>query len=67
MCAVLGFLRPHLRGKPIVVFEDNEGAKALDENPHSSARSKHIDGNHHCIRGLIKCGKIEINFVRSEQ
>ena len=28
-CAVLAFLQPHLRGKPIVVFEDNEGAEAL--------------------------------------
>ena len=42
-CAVLDFLQPHLRGKPIVVFEDNEGAKALAEHPLTSTRSKQID------------------------
>ena len=25
VCAVLGFLQPHLRGKPVVVFEDKRG------------------------------------------
>ena len=27
VCAVLEFLQPHLRGKPVVVFEDNNGLK----------------------------------------
>ena len=67
VCAVLEFLQPHLRGKPIGVFKDNEEAKALAENPLSSARIKHIDVHHHFIRGLVKCGKIKMNFVSSEQ
>ena len=54
---------PHLRGKPIVVFEDHEGAKALAENPLSSARSRHIDVRYHYIRGLVRCGKVKLNFV----
>ena len=67
MCAVSEFLSPHLRGEPIVVFDDNEGAKALAENTLSSARSKHIDVRRHCIRGLVRCGKIKMDFVSSEQ
>ena len=66
-CAVLEFLQSHLRGKPIVVFEDNEGAKALAENPLSSAHSKRIDVRHYFIGSLVKCGKIKTNFVSSEQ
>ena len=64
---VLEFLQLHLRGKPIVVFEDNEGAKTLAANPLSSARSEHIDVCHHFVRGLVRCGKIKMNFVSSEQ
>ena len=37
MCAVVEFLLQHLQGKPMVVFEDNERAKALTENHLSSA------------------------------
>ena len=32
-CAVFEFLQPHLRGRSIVVFEDNEGTKAVAEVP----------------------------------
>ena len=56
MCEGLGFLPPHLRGKSIVVFEDNEGAEYLAENPTSSARSMHIDVRHYVIRGVGKGG-----------
>ena len=31
------------------VYEDNEGAKALPENPLSSARTKHIDVRYHFL------------------
>ena len=41
--AVLEFAQPQLCGIVFKVFEDNEGAKALAENPLSSARTKHID------------------------
>ena len=66
MCG-FGVLQPHLRGRPIVVFDGNERAKALTENPLSSARSKHIGVRHHFIRILVRCGKIKTNFVSSEQ
>ena len=31
--AVLGFVQPHLSSRAIDMYEDNEGAKALAENP----------------------------------
>ena len=43
VCAVLYFIVPETSGASIKVFEDNQGAKALIENPLSSARSKHIE------------------------
>ena len=39
--AVLDFVRPHLSGRAIGMYEDNEGAKALAEYPQGSHRSKH--------------------------
>ena len=36
-------------GASIKVLEDNQGAKALTENPLSSARSKRIDVRFHCF------------------
>ena len=33
MKAVLDFVQPHLSGRAIDVYEDNEGAKPLAENP----------------------------------
>ena len=48
--AVLSFIAPETSGASIKVLEDNQGAKALIENPLSSARSKHIDVRYHFIR-----------------
>ena len=31
--AVLDFVQPHLSGRAVGMYEDNEGAKALAENP----------------------------------
>ena len=41
MRAVLTFIAPETCGASIKDLEDNQGAKALIENPLSSARSKH--------------------------
>lgn len=40
---VLMFLEPELESPRISVFEDNNGAKALAENPPSSSKSKLVD------------------------
>ena len=41
--AVLSFIGPETSGVSVKVLEDNQGAKALIENPLSSARSRYID------------------------
>ena len=46
------------------VFGDNEGAKAIADNPSSASRSKHIDVKLHFIRGLIYLHKGNQNFTR---
>ena len=46
------------------VFEDNQGAITLAENPLSSAGSKHIDVHFHFVGELLRA-KIDIQFVAS--
>ena len=65
--AVLSFICPELTGSCVRVFEDNQGAIALAENPLSSARSKHIDVRFHFVRELLRARKIDIQFVASEE
>ena len=48
------------------VFEDNEGAKALAENPLSSARTKHIDVRYHFLKEFVKRNEIAIRHVHSK-
>ena len=52
--AVLSFIAPETCGASIKVLEDNQGTKAMIENPPSSARSKHIDVRFHFIRDPLK-------------
>ena len=45
------------------VFGDNEGAKAIADNPSSASRSKHIDVKLKFIRGLIRVGEVRVLHV----
>ena len=63
--AVLSFVAPEVCGVSIDVLENNQGAKALIENPLSSGRSKHIDVRFHFIRDLFRIGKIMVTYVKS--
>ena len=65
--AVLSFIAPETCGASIKVLEDNQVAKALIENPLSSARSKHIDVRFHFIRELFKSRKISVEYVASAE
>ena len=51
--AVLDFLQPELVNETIDLFEDNQGAIALAENPISRGRTKHIDVRYHLIREVV--------------
>ena len=67
MRVVLSFIAPEPCEASIEVLEDNQGEKALIENPLSSARSKHIDVRFHFIRELFKARKISVEYVASAE
>ena len=46
---VLVFLQPDLTRMRVDIFGDNEGAKAIADNPSSASRSKHIDVKLHFV------------------
>ena len=64
---ILSFIARVSSGVSIKVLEDNQGAKALIENPLSSARSKHIDVRFHFIRDLSRTQKISVEYVASAE
>ena len=65
--AVLPSITPETSGANIKVLEDNQGAKALIENPVSSARSKHIDARFQFIRDLFRIRKNNLEYVASPE
>ena len=65
--AVLSFIAPETSGASIKVLEDNQGTKALIDNPLSSARSKHIDVRYHFIRDLFRTRKKYVEYVASAE
>ena len=48
------------------IFEDNQGAVQLSQNPVSTSNSKHIDVRHHFLRELVRQGSISVSHVPSE-
>ena len=50
---------------PVVVFEDNQAAKCIAENPESSKRTKHIDVRFHHVREQYEAGNIDIQHIES--
>ena len=64
---VLVFLQPELSGMRVDIFGDNEGAKAIADNPSSASKSKHTDVKIHFIRGLIRTGEVKILHVGTEE
>ena len=61
------FIAPETSGASIKVLEDNQGTKALIDNPLSSARSKHIDVRYHFIRDLFRTRKKYVEYVASAE
>ena len=48
------------------IFEDNQGAVQLSQNPVSNSISEYIDVRHHFFRELVLQGDISVNHVPSE-
>ena len=63
---VWNFIFPGFGTSCITVFEDNEGAKNLAQNPGCASNSKHIDVRHHCLRELIFKGEFVVTHVESD-
>ena len=62
---VWSFMLPDVRMPCIPVFEDNEGAVQLAQNPISNSNSRHIDVRHHFLRELVGRREISIFHVSS--
>ena len=65
--AVLEFLQPQISGRTVDVFEDNQGAIALAENPMSAGRTKHIDVRYHFIRELVEKKVLRMVYCKTEE
>ena len=65
--AVVDFVQPHLNGRAIDMYENNEVAKALTENVQDYHRSKYIDVRFHLLRGLVKLGQVTTHSVASAE
>ena len=61
--AVLDFLQPGRANETIDLFEDNQGAIAIAENPISGGRAKHIDVRYHFIRELVERKVLNIQYT----
>ncbi|POM78168.1 Integrase catalytic core protein [Phytophthora palmivora] len=51
---------------PTVIYEDNQGAKALAKNVGYQARTKHIDIRYHFIREKVASGEIKLTYEESK-
>ena len=47
----------------VVLYVDNKSMIALCKNPVHHDRSKHIDIRYHYIRDCVEEGKIEVNYI----
>ncbi|CAB1098415.1 unnamed protein product [Ectocarpus sp. CCAP 1310/34] len=59
------FMLPKVGMPCIPVFEDNQGAIQLAQNPISNSNSKHIDVRHHFLRQLVERKEISVIHVPS--
>lgn len=57
----------NVRYEPVTIFDDNQGAIALAENPVHHQRSKHIDIKYHFVRNECRQGKINVVYLPTEK
>jgi len=55
----------HCHCEPVTIYEDNQGAIALAQNPVHHQRSKHIDIKYHFIRSECSRGKVNVVYLPS--
>ena len=49
-----------------IVWEDNQGAIALSQNPVKRTTSRHIDVRYHFLRQHVKAKTVELKYVRTK-
>jgi len=59
----LGFTRQ----EPTVVYEDNQSAIALANNPVHHGRTKHIDIKYHFVRNRVESQEIRVEYVPTDE
>ena len=50
---ILDFIEPSREARAVTIFEDNDGAIKLAENPICKNRTKHIDARYHFVRETV--------------
>ena len=59
------FMLPEMKMPCVPLFEDNQGAIKIAQNPINNSNSKHIDVRYHFIRELVESREISIIYVPS--
>ena len=54
-----------ISNRPLVLYEDNEGAHLLTKNPEFHERTKHIAKAMHYCREMVEAGKIQVLSCRT--
>jgi hypothetical protein len=52
---------------PTIIYEDNQGAIALSENPVHHKRVKHIDIRHHFVRERVESGDVKLIYIETNK
>ena len=64
---LLSQIRPSAPLQTVIIYGDNQGAIALAKNPLHHGRAKHIDIQHHWVRGQIADGIVDLQYVPTDK
>lgn len=55
------------RNAPTTIYEDNQGAIKIADNPVNHPRTKHIGVRYHAIRGHMESGEVCLEYLSTDQ
>jgi hypothetical protein len=53
--------------KPTIIYQDNQGAIKMANNPFNNQRTKHIDIRHHFVREKVTNKEIKLEYMPTEK